>query len=212
VVATDNTASSRAFLRVGYQAGAGSNTLLACQAKALTAGYWPDPALPVRQAVSPAEVQAWLTSDWVERDARSAAWPMSYHASLQLGPAGQLPAPAPSGDRLAFDLLVAEKDGQIAGHIELVEVQTILYRGIWIESLAALDRMARNALVHSALSRTRAAGLDEIGAMVPRSNPRLYQALTMNGFRSLGEYRWHTAEMPTVASEPSVGQRRYEDG
>jgi len=195
VVATDNTASSRALLRVGYRPGAETNTLLTCQTEALAAGRWSEPSLPVREVDSLAEARNWLTGDFVEREQLSLAWPVSYRVSLQPGHKGQPSTLALSDSRPHLTLLVAERAGQIVGHAELLEVQTILYRGVWIESLVAQDRTARYALVHSVLSRAKARGLDEIGAMVPRSNPRLHQALVMSGFRSMGEYRWHTADL-----------------
>jgi ribosomal protein S18 acetylase RimI-like enzyme len=200
VVATDNAASSRAFLRAGYQTDSEPHTLLVCQAKALAAGDWPEPGLDVHEVSSLDEARDWFRGNVIRRLGSSSAWPTSLSWSDWFDALEHQPPNGMPDNSAGFYLLVAELDGEIVGHAELVEVQTLLYRGIWIESLAAVDRPARFALIRSALNRARGAGLDEIGALVPRSDPRLHQALAMNGFGSLGEYHWHTAKLLATGS------------
>jgi ribosomal protein S18 acetylase RimI-like enzyme len=93
-------------------------------------------------------------------------------------------------------LLLAEHEGRPLGYAELLEVQTLLYRGIWLESLVASQQTAQAALVHEALNRAVAAGLDEIGMMVPERDHAVQEALRAAGFRSLGSFDWFTAALP----------------
>jgi hypothetical protein len=105
-------------------------------------------------------------------------------------------------------LLLAEQDGRPAGYAELVEVQTLLYRGVWIESLVAPQAKVREVLVREAVDRARAAGLDEIGALVPKSSRGVRRALLAAGFRSLGDYRWLSSELPV----PDLASPSHEGG
>lgn len=105
-------------------------------------------------------------------------------------------------------LLQADVDGRSAGLAELVEVQTLLYRGFWIESLTGRSRIVREALVHYTLQRAQDQGLDETGAMVPQRDRQLRETLLAAGFFSLGEYVWFTASLPLPdTSGPPSGQR-----
>ncbi len=49
------------------------------------------------------------------------------------------------------------------------------------------------------MNRAMAAGLDEVSAMVPRQNQPLLHTLLAGGFRSLGAYRWFSADLPLEA-------------
>jgi len=109
--------------------------------------------------------------------------------------------------RSTLTLLSAEWAGMPAGNAELIEVQTLLYHGVWIESLQAPTRVAREALIQRGVNRAREAELDEIGAMAPSSDRRLQQALRVAGFRSLGEFRWLTAPLPLPGPEFSTELR-----
>jgi hypothetical protein len=93
-------------------------------------------------------------------------------------------------------LLVAEEGGRPAGYAELLEVQTLLYRGFWIESLVSATDRARAALAHAALARAVGGGLDEIGAMVPANDLPWQGALLDLGFQSLGNFGWLIARLP----------------
>ncbi|MGQ9599319.1 MAG: GNAT family N-acetyltransferase [Anaerolineae bacterium] len=92
--------------------------------------------------------------------------------------------------------LMAEQHGRPAGYIELVQVQTILYRGIWIETVNASTPLIRTALVQETLQLAAAASLDEIGMMVPKSEHALQETLLTAGFQSLGDFYWLWAELP----------------
>jgi ribosomal protein S18 acetylase RimI-like enzyme len=187
VVATDNGASVRAFGRAGFQAQPEVHSVLICRPQDAPLQPWPAPRLAVWEAASVAEAVPWLA-----------------------GMSNGLETPIPG--RYAFQgcpeptILLAEQDGQPAGYAELIEVQTLLYRGVWLESLAAPNRAVRESLVREAVNRTRDAGLEEIGAVVPERNVSLHQTLLATGFHSLGDYRWLKNELPqSRATHPGDG-------
>jgi ribosomal protein S18 acetylase RimI-like enzyme len=182
-VATDNRSSERAFHRAGFQSEPEVCDLLTYRTDGLVPGrgvplqHDLSPEVTVREGASVADAREWLSN---------------------------LPA---LDDQADVCLLLAEQDGQPAGHAELIQVQTLLYRGIWIESLQAPARTAREALVHKAVSYASVASLDEIGAMVPSREWTFRDALLARGFRSLGEFRWLVARLPlpgVAASQPSA--------
>jgi len=203
VVATDNNASLRAFARAGFEVESGKQQLLICRAKDLAPRQWSAPGVTIREAAGVAEASAWLTTANVEREypdlARTVPGPGSPGTAGAHGSEPRLDLDDPS----PLALLLAEREGQLAGHAELVQVQTLLYRGVWIESLAAADRTCREALLHEVVQRAQTLGLDEIGAMVPESNRLLQQALSATGFRSLGDYYWLRAALPLSGSDVS---------
>jgi ribosomal protein S18 acetylase RimI-like enzyme len=177
VVASDNSASERAFARAGFRR-AEQCVLLICRPQEQPPPPWSAPGVTVREATGVGEVTEWLRSEGV---------------------------PGGPGARRAsrdFTLLLAEQDGQSAGYAELIEVQTILYRGVWIESMGASTQIARAALVHSALNQAMAAGLDEVGAMVPEGDRLWQKALLEAGFRSLGDFHWFRADLPLPETAP----------
>jgi ribosomal protein S18 acetylase RimI-like enzyme len=180
VVATDNPASERAFARAGFRR-AEQCVLLIYRPQEQPPSPWSAAGLTVREAAGVGEVTEWLRSEGVPGGSR-----------------------ARRGSQ-EFTLLLAEQDGQPAGYAELIEVQTILYRGVWIESMGASTQIARAALVHSVLSQAAAAGLDEVGAMVPEVDRFWQKALLEAGFRSLGDFHWFRADLPLpdTASPPS---------
>ncbi len=179
VVATDNDASARAFVHGGFRPAPTTSTLLVYRPK--EAGLRPRSAhgVTVRETYDLAEAAAWL-------------------------PPGRAAEPAGQARRGGPLLLLAEEDGRPAGYAELVEVQTLLYRGAWIESLLAPARAGREALVEQALARGVAAGWDEVGAMVAAGDWPLKNTLVAQGFRSLGDFRWLVADLPlsNSASRP----------
>lgn len=181
VVATDNVASMRAFQRAGFRPGPDVHQLLI--------------ARPQEQGPLLLEVQD-VTIHEADSAAELAAWLPGEGASWRFGQADR--------SRGDLHLLVAGRDGQATGYIELVLVQTLLYRGLWIESLAALQQPVRAALVCETLNRAFSASLDEVGAMVPPGDVPLRETLLATGFRSLGEFRWLQARLPLpgLAAEP----------
>ncbi len=182
VVATDNHASARAFTRAGFRASAERHSLLINRLQPAAGQPGPSPTGKNR----PARLS-------LNRDSQVAVQELS--------------RPAVSNALL----LQTVRDGQPTGLAELIEVQTVLYRGIWIESLQAASTIEREALVHRTLEHAADHGLDEVGAMVPQSDKPLQAALVAAGFFSLGEYRWFTASLsPPGASPASPGPERSE--
>jgi ribosomal protein S18 acetylase RimI-like enzyme len=186
VVATDNDPSARAFARVGFRRARTCELLLFRPGRPI-----PHPGLApgftVREAASVAQAAAWLP------DSLPLGTRHSGLARLENCPEQGAPT-----------LLLAEYKGQPAGYAELIEVQTLLYHGLWIESLAASTPTARVALLHDILRRAVEADLDEIGSMVPEGNRPLRQAFASAGFRSQGDFYWLEARLPLpgIASLP----------
>ena len=183
VVMVKNHASRRAFEAAGFQALPDTYHLMRCD----VAGAAARPPVPGMETIRP------LAS---EADARGV---------LQLAPA--LPRTAPEVTRLADaetnTLLVAERNGSVSAFVELVKVQTLLYAGVWLETLvtpalsAACPELRRRVegsrpdeaapLIAAAVERARAEGLDEIGCLVASWDWRLRQAFVGQGFASTGE-------------------------
>jgi ribosomal protein S18 acetylase RimI-like enzyme len=171
-VAADNRTSERAFHRAGYQSAPEACNLLI---------YRTDDLLPGGSTSSPHGSPLGVTV----REAESVAEAREGMPDL------------PALDEHAdVCLLLAEQNGRIAGYAELIQVQTLLYQGIWVESLHAPARAARETLVNHAVSYASASGLDEIGAMVRSRDWAFRDSLLARGFRSLGEFRWLVARLP----------------
>jgi GNAT superfamily N-acetyltransferase len=182
-VATDNRSSEQAFHRAGFQSMPEACNLLIYRTDDLPPGWSASTPHGSRDGVTVRETTG-VVSAWE-------ALP-------------ELPAP---DERAPVRLLQAVQNGKPAGHAELIQVQTILYRGIWIESLHAPARASREALVDRAVSHAAQSGLDEIGAMVPSHEWTFKDALLARGFRSLGEFRWLVADLPLpgiAATPPTV--------
>jgi ribosomal protein S18 acetylase RimI-like enzyme len=167
VVAVDNIASRRAFERVGFR--------LADRCKLLI--YRPKERPPAPWSALDVEIHD--TADLVE----AVDW------LPDLAPVEVAGPPGPT-------LLLARQKGQPVGYAELVAVETLLYRGVWIESLSASTTVVRSALIHRALAWAAAADLDEVGAMVPEDDRSWQEALRVAGFRSLGDFWWLVAHLP----------------
>jgi ribosomal protein S18 acetylase RimI-like enzyme len=186
VVATDNHASSRAFQRSGFRPGPDVCQLLITRPKEQGPRLLEQRDLTIHEADGAAELAAWLAGEQAAAQSKS-------RRSLQ--------ADQSYGD---LRLLVAGRESQAAGYAELIPVQTLLYRGLWIESLVASQQPAALALVSEAVNRAFSAGLDEVGAMVPSGDAPLQETLLAAGFRSLGEFRWLRARLPLpgIAAAP----------
>ncbi len=193
VVSADNPASARAFAHAGFQRGDPCKLLIQ-RIKGLPSRPWTALGVTVRETTSLEEVLEWLPE----------------------GPALLLPdepvthPKSPGHPDLTF--LLAKHNGQPAGCAAVIEVQTLLYRGMWIESLAASGQTVQAALAHAAVKWAITAGLDEIGMMVPQRDRPLQETLLAAGFRSLGDFDWVTAPLPlpdlasSPAGEVEVGQ------
>ena len=181
VVSTENFGSGRAFARAGFQRTERCELLI----------FRPEDGIPRPWHALGVTIREAGTIQDVER-------------CLQQGfaPPGAGDADSAQGQP-GWTLLMAESHDQIAGCAELSEVQTLLYHGVWIESLVAPKQMVRIALAHRALSHAAAAGLDEIGIMVPTSDYTLRVAMKESGFRSLGQFDWFETELPVPNSVSS---------
>ena len=91
------------------------------------------------------------------------------------------------------EVWVAKQNDALVGFCETLWVDTLQYKGTWIESLSARrhDQRVINALVSHVLDEARAAGLDRVGILAdPHMNGQI-PFLAGLGFRGIGEYRWH---------------------
>jgi ribosomal protein S18 acetylase RimI-like enzyme len=173
-IATDNVGSARAFARAGFRR-AGLCELLIYRTEGKTPRPWTALGVTIRETDAVEAIAEWLPEGDV---------PMIGHrGETNLAKEGPI-------------LLLAKVHGQPAGYAELIEVQTLLYAGMWIESLAASNELVRAALLHEVVNRATAAGVDEIGMMVPENDLPLRQVLREAGFRSLGEFDWFRADLP----------------
>ena len=70
--------------------------------------------------------------------------------------------------RKANEILVAVREEKIVGFAELLYVETLLYQGIWLESLTVqrADREVQAALISEAVERAKHRRLDEVGCLV----------------------------------------------
>lgn len=176
-VAADNAASARAFLRTGFRR-AGACELFIQQIRERSPRPWTALGVTVREAASLEEAARWLPED--------TALTAPARSGTQHEPQGEGP----------WILLLAEHQGQPAGYSELIEVQTLLYHGLWIESLSASTQEVRAALLNKARNQAMTLGLDEIGMMVPAGERSLPETLRAAGFRSLGNFDWLRADLP----------------
>ena len=174
VVSTENFGSGRAFARAGFRRSERCE-LLIFRPQDGAPRPWHALGVTIREAGSIKDVERCLQQGF--------------------GPPGAGAAGGSQGQP-GWALLVAESHNEITGCAELSEVQTLLYHGLWIESLAASRQVVRIALAHKALSRAVAAGLDEIGMMVSASDYSLRVAMKELGFRSLGQFDWFETELP----------------
>jgi GNAT superfamily N-acetyltransferase len=187
VVATDNIASARAFGHAGFEPVQETCELLIFRIEGLPAQQ------DCLHGVAIWEVRdVFEAADWLPNDAF---------------PTGQR-FPQQPDEPPGLTLLLAEQDGQPAGYLELIEVHTILYSGVWIESLVASTHAVREALIFKVVNWARAANLDEMGAMVPHSNKIWQRALVAQGFRSLGSFDWLEASLPLPNLGPLGRQGR----
>lgn len=178
VTAVKNRASRRAFEAAGFRALPETFHLMRC----VLTGAAGRPSPPGVEAIRPLAASNEASAQQV----------------LRLAPASSRTAPEVARLVSAGDsaFLVAERDGRVAAFVELVRVQTLLYAGVWVESLvgSALSRVegAREAgadlLVAAAVRWARAEGLGEIGCLVAARDRRLCQAFAGEGFFSEGKY------------------------
>jgi ribosomal protein S18 acetylase RimI-like enzyme len=191
VVSTENSGSGRAFARAGFHRSERCE-LLIFRPKDGVPRPWHALGVTIREARTLEDVERCLQAVF--------------------GPPGAGGTDSPH-ERGGWKLLVAESHDRVAGYAELSEVQTLLYHGAWIESLVASRQVVRFALAHEALNHAAAAGLDEIGMMVPVGDYSLRVALKESGFRSLGQFDWFETELPMQCQPlPQAEDERPGDG
>jgi ribosomal protein S18 acetylase RimI-like enzyme len=156
VVATDNPASQRAFTKAGFTPDETVCYLLLYEIR----GFAPRPldsgSVTVRDLAFSSE---------------EAVAVLRLGQGLTLRPDDVL---ALAGRR-ANEILVAVRGEEIVGFAELLYVETLLYQGIWLESLIArgADREVQAALISEAVERAKRKRLDEIGCLVPTRKRRM---------------------------------------
>lgn len=168
VVRPDNPASERAFARAGFGPSAAVYDLLVYR----ILGTVPRPQPSWGGAVRPL------------------AGPEEAAGLLALGAEGQWAAGASPH--------VAEAGGALLAGALFVEVQTLLYSGLWLEGLVAArgQRRAVAALAAAAVEAAKAADLDAVGCLVPQGERALGEALLVEGFRRVDSYRtWSAAPL-----------------
>lgn len=169
IVATRNTPSQRAFARNGFA-----------------------PAIQARL----------LSFDVVGRV------PRPLPAGLSIGRAGApLVAQCSGGDPQRVARLVARADtvylaawreGACLGCVELIEVHTLQYTGLWLESLwpAVRDRRTMQILFAAAIEETKSRPqMDRVGYLAPLSDPLQHAAAASEGFVYAGDYHILTREL-----------------
>ena len=198
VVSAGNQASARVFRRAGFRAAKEVCELYICRIQEQQEPEAATHGTEVTALGSSTEMRGWL-----------AASEMVPPGKPTFSSSPQPPASAAQANHASMPrFLVAGRGSEPGGYAELIEVETLLYRGVWIESLRARTTLAREALIRDTLVRAKCVELDEVGAMVPRGDNRLQRALLNAGFRSLGEFRWFKASLPLPGwASPLPGAR-----
>jgi GNAT superfamily N-acetyltransferase len=174
VVAVENLASKRVFVKNGFRA-TGTEHLLLYR----VGGRVPRPrrpgAPPVRVA-RPGELVALARMLGLGKEGMR-------RARL----AGQRPLPA-------VHYLVAVEGDELLGGIELVHVKTLQYEGLWVEALAVRERGAAGdrvalALLGAAIERAKCdENLDLVGYLVDPLKRRPYKAAVGEGLSLVRAY------------------------
>ena len=166
VVRLDNLPAEAVFLRAGFEPQLPTMDLLVqSPPRPLLAS---DDADPIVRPATVADLPA-LARHWPERFPAVERW-----AELLAQP--------------AFAVLVAWEDVQPRGFVELLEVNTLTYRGAWIEALVA-EPGYEDILARAGGRWACKRGLHLIGALVAPDRPATAGALAGLGYLSVGRYR-----------------------
>lgn len=168
VVAVENRASCRAFEAAGFSILSSPHHLMRCE----IAGAARRPSAAGMEAVRPLRDEA---------DARGL---LNLAASLPRQPAKVMRLAALETNTF----LAIERDGRPAAFAELIWVRTLLYAGVWIETLVAPQPADAEPLIAAAIAQAQERGSDEVGCLVLIGDWRLRQAFVGQGFASEGEY------------------------
>ena len=184
VVRPDNVASERAFARAGFQPSAVTFDLFIYRIAGLVPRAlptWGGQVGPLASADEAAQVASLAPGELPAED--------------QLWAASQAPG---------VTVFVARAGGTVVGMVELVEVRTLLYSGLWAESVLVRPgyQRAAAALAAAAVEEAKARRLDEVGCLVPSEERGLREVLMGEGFRKLDCYRIWTAPPLAEDGEP----------
>jgi hypothetical protein len=170
VASTDNPASQRAFTKAGFTPDKTLCHLLLYEIR----GFAP-------RLLDPCPV----TVRDLALSAEEAGAVLRLSEGLMLRPGDVLAL----ASRKANEILVAVREGEVVGFAELLYVETLLYRGIWLDSLSAqgADREVQTMLISEAVERAKCKRLDEIGCLVHVENHLLREALVGQGFGVVNE-------------------------
>ncbi len=93
------------------------------------------------------------------------------------------------------DLLAAVEGESVVGAAELLQVDTLLYSGLWLEGVHVHPDhpRAQSALIAAAVEAGKERGLDEVGCLAPQGRWPLRASLQTEGFVALDAYRIWTA-------------------
>jgi len=180
LVATSNLASQKAFLKAGYRASAVVRDLMVCDVTGV--------------------VIARATGRFIGVDGLSeveeAGYVVEHHGNTSFTPSEIISLVRPQ----CHEIWVARQDDTIVGFCEGVWVQTLLYRGVWIESLHAChdDPVVLRNLIARIIERAIAAGLDKVGCVCERDLHARQQYLAEEGFRRVDEYQWFQSRVGTA--------------
>lgn len=180
LVATSNPASQKSFRKAGYRASSVVRDLMGCDVTG--------------------EVIARATGRFIGVDALSevdeAGYVIEHHGNTSYTPPEIVSLVRPQ----CHEIWVARQDNTIVGFCEGVWVQTLLYRGVWIESLHAChdDPVVLRSLIARIIERAIAAGLDKVGCVFERDLHARQRVLAEEGFRRVDEYQWFQSRVGTA--------------
>jgi len=180
LVATSNLGSQKAFRKAGYRASAVIRDLMVCDVTG--------------------DVIAQATGRFIGVDALSeveeAGYVVEHHGNTSLIPSEVLSLVRPQ----RHEIWMARQDNTIVGFCESVWVTTLLYRGIWIESLHTChdDPVVLRSLIARIIGRATDAGLDKVGCVFERDLRARQRVLAEEGFRRVDEYQWFQSRVGTA--------------
>jgi GNAT superfamily N-acetyltransferase len=94
--------------------------------------------------------------------------------------------------------LLALDDGHPLGYVELIEVRTLQYHGMWLESIVLdhSDSGLAKVLFGAAIEQAkRHPDIDLVGYTAPSQLEWLYAACVSQGYHKVEEYQVHTREL-----------------
>jgi len=133
--------------------------------------------------------------------ARSEAGAPRVYGMLVYDCQGYAPQPLPAGWTLTLEpsltgeRLRLSRAGSVQGQAVLLQVQTLSYHGLWIESVQAEGAPAQQALARAAAERAKHLRVDQAGFLAPqpagspapRRAPRCLSWIR-EGYRDMGDY------------------------